>query len=162
MAAVFAEVVPRLVFGQALIHTIGLDQPEERLARKPELLDRRLQRLHDGPLGLAPLVADSHLALELVERGQAVCFQLVSENVDEPGEAVDRAQMRSEAAGEQDRGDRKVLGAGAASHGGDVHLRQVDLRGAVESNGGVCALGAVSGLIEARPFRPDRARGAGV
>ena len=120
MPTVLAEVVPGLVLELALIHPIGVDQPQERLARQPELANRRLQRLQDRPFRLA-LVAGCDLPLELVERGEPVFVELIAEDVDEAGETVDRTEMGPQPAGEEDRGNRKVLGSGAAGHGGDVH-----------------------------------------
>ena len=120
VAAVLLQVVPGLVLGDALIHPVRLDQSQERLARKRELVDGRRKRLQDRPGGLAR-VAGVELLLELVERGEPIALDLVPEHVDEPGEAVDGAQVRSEAAREQHRGNREVLGPRAAGYDGDLH-----------------------------------------
>ena len=157
MPAVLAQVVPGLVLRKTLVDPVRLDQPQERLTWKRELANRRLQRPHDGPGGLAR-VAGLDLLLELVERGepigcdaacrrrlgegagfacasaQRVCLEgpasapfrwraseLVAEHVDQAGEAVDRAQVRPQAAWEEHRGNREVLGSGTAGHGGDIH-----------------------------------------
>ena len=120
VAAVLAQVVPRLVCGDPLIHPVRLDQPEERVARERELADRRLQHAHDRPAGLSR-VTGFHLALELVERGEAVTLDLVPEDVDETREAVDRAQVGPQAAWKEQRSDRKVLRPCASCNGGHVH-----------------------------------------
>ena len=100
VAAVLLQVVPGLVLGDALIHPVRLDQSQERLARKRELVDGRRERPHDRPGRLAR-VAGAELLLQLVERGQAIALDLVPEHVDEPGETVDGAQVRPEAARER-------------------------------------------------------------
>ena len=41
--AVVVEVIPRLVLGDPLVDSVRLDQPQERLARQVERVDRRLQ-----------------------------------------------------------------------------------------------------------------------
>ena len=120
VAAVLLQVVPGLVLGDALIHPVRLDQSQERLARKRELVDGRRKRLQHRPRGLAR-VAGIELPLELVERGEPVALDLVAEHVDEPGEAVDGAQVWSEAAREEHRGNREVLGPRAAGYDGDLH-----------------------------------------
>ena len=73
-----------------------------------------------GQDGLAR-VAGVELPLELVERGEPIALDLVAEDVDEPGEAVDGAQMRPQPAREEQRGDREVLGARAAGDGSHFH-----------------------------------------
>src|SRR6266508_4368258 len=106
MAAVFAQVVPRLVLGDALIHPVRLDQAQERLAGERELADRRLKHAEHGPGGLAG-VAGVELALQLVERGEAVDLNFVPEDVD--------------AAGEEQRRDGKVLRPRTAGNSGHLH-----------------------------------------
>ena len=114
--AVLLQVVPRLVRRDPLIHPVGLDQPQERLARQVELADRRLELPHHRPGGLAG-IAGVQLALELVEEGQPVAGGLVAEDVDEPGESVDGAQVRPQRTREEQRRDREVLGP---CSGGDL------------------------------------------
>ena len=80
MPAVLTQVVPRRVLGGALVHPVRFDQTEERLARERELTDRRLQDAHHRPGRLA-VVARFDLPLQLVERGEAIPFDLVAENV---------------------------------------------------------------------------------
>ena len=46
---------------------------------------------------------------------------VVAEDVDEPGETVDRPQMRPQPAREEQRRDRKVLRARALGYGSHVH-----------------------------------------
>ena len=96
MPAVLAQVVPAHVVGPPLVDPVRFDQSQKRLARQPELVDGRLQRLQDRPLRVA-LVAGPDLALELVEGGESIPLDLVTQDVDEAGEAVDRAEMRSQA-----------------------------------------------------------------
>ena len=76
----------------ALVHPVGLDQAEERLARKRELADRRLEHAHHRPFR-RPAVAAVDLPFELVQRSQPIALDFVAEDVDEPGEAVDRPQV---------------------------------------------------------------------
>ena len=69
-----------------------------------------------GHVGLARAVAGVELRLELVQRGEPVALALVAEDVDEPREAVDRAQVRPELAREEQRRDGEVLRPRAGSH----------------------------------------------
>ena len=107
--AVLLQVVPGLVLRDPLIHPVGLDQPQERLARQVELSDRRLELPHHRP-GRRAEVAGVELALELVEERKPVALGLVAQDVDEPGESVDGAQVRPQRTGEEQRRDREVLG----------------------------------------------------
>ena len=118
--AVVLQVRPRGVLAHPLIHAIRLDQAQERLARQVELANRRLHVPQHRPGRLAG-ESRVDLPLELVERGEPVFVELIAEDVDEAGETVDRTEMGPQPAGEEDRGNRKVLGSGAAGHGGDVH-----------------------------------------
>src|SRR5207237_2010956 len=102
------ELLPRLGLGVALVEPLPLHQAPERLAWERELVDRRPQRTHHRPGRLAA-VARVELALELVERGEAVALDLVAEDVDEPAEPVDRAQVRPHLSREQDSRNREVL-----------------------------------------------------
>ena len=68
----------------------------------------------------SPDVASGELPLQVVERGESVALDLVAENVDESGEPVDRAQVRPEAAREEHRGNREVLGPRAAGYDGQL------------------------------------------
>ena len=106
--AVVLDVVPRLVRGHALIHAVRVDQTEERLAREIELAHGRLDVSEHGPRRLA-VEGESHLRLELVERRETVAVVRVSELVDEPGVAVERAHVRTQGARKEDRSDREVL-----------------------------------------------------
>ena len=61
------------------------------------------------------------LLLQLVERRESVALDLVAEYVDESGEPIDGAQVRPEAAREEHRGNREVLGPRAAGYDGSFH-----------------------------------------
>ena len=65
-----------------------------------------MQALHD--LGARRTV---QLALELVEEHHAISMRLVAEIVHEPGEAVDRPQVRPRVPRREYRDDREVLPA---------------------------------------------------
>ena len=125
--AILTKIVPRPVFGDPLIHPVGLDQPDEMLARELELLDRRLEHFHHRPRRPAG-VTGLELALELVERRQTIPLDLVAEDVDETGEAVDRPQVRSQMPWEEQRRDGKVLGARSARDDGDIHPGKITFR----------------------------------
>ena len=125
--AVALQVGPGLVGRDALIHPVRLDQAQERLARQRAGADRRLQLAHHLPGRLA-FVAGLDLSLELVERRQPVPFVLVAEDVHQPGEAVDRAQVRTQRAREEERGDGEVLRArpgGDRARGGRIHAQNL-------------------------------------
>jgi hypothetical protein len=62
-------------------------------------------------------VAGVELALELVQRSQAVAFELVAEDVDQPREAIDSAEMGPQAARKEERGHGEVLSARPAGNG---------------------------------------------
>ena len=98
--AVVAQLLPRLVLRDALIHPVRLDQAEERLARQVELADRRLDVPQHRPRR-APLEGRVDLALELVERGKPVAVERVADLVDEPRVAVERADVRTQRARER-------------------------------------------------------------
>src|SRR4051794_28249108 len=112
MDAVVLQVAPGLVLGDPLVDPVRLDQAQERLPRKAERADRRLESAHDGPRGRAA-VTRLELSLELVQRGQPVAFDLVAEDVDEARKSIDRAKVRPQAAREEEGRDREVLRPGA-------------------------------------------------
>jgi hypothetical protein len=89
------QVRPPLVLAHALVHAIGLDQPQERLARQLELPNRRLHVPQDRPRRLAR-ERSVDLPLELVERREPVPFVGVAELVDEPRVAVESADVRAQ------------------------------------------------------------------
>src|SRR5207253_1438047 len=86
------------------------------------------QGAHHRPPGLSA-VAGVELALELVERREPVALPLVAQDVHEPGEAVDGAQMRAQLAWEEEGGDGEVLCARACGDLGDVHGLHLVCRG---------------------------------
>jgi hypothetical protein len=122
--AVLTEIVPAAVFGDSLIHSVGFDQTKERLAGELELLDRRLEHFHHGPRRPTG-VAGLDLALELVECRETIPLDLVAEDVDETGEAVDRSKVWPQTPWEEQRRDGEVLGARAAGDDGDIHLGKI-------------------------------------
>src|SRR2546429_2979460 len=91
--AVGLQVGPGLVFGDALVLPIALDQPPEWLARQPAGPDRRLQLAHHRPVPLARIAA-VELPLQLVEHREPGSLPLVAEQVDEAREPLARPQMR--------------------------------------------------------------------
>ena len=90
-------------------------------------MDRGSERTHHRPGRLAP-VAGFELTLELVQRGEPIALHLVAENVHQPGEPVDGAEMRPETARKEDGGNREVLGARSAGDGSHIHGVQDPLR----------------------------------
>ena len=120
MDAVLLEIGPRLVLAHPLVHAIRLDQPQERLARQVELADRRLHVPQHRPRRLAG-EGRVDLALELVERGEAVALVRVAELVHEPRVAVQGPDVRAQGAREKHRADREVLAGGASCDLGELH-----------------------------------------
>src|SRR5439155_3833650 len=120
VAAVLLQVAPGLVLGEALVHPVRLDQPEERLSWQRELVDGRRERPQDRPRGLYR-VARVELALELSERGEAIALHLVADDVHEAGEAVDGAQVGPEAPRKENRRNREVLRPRSAGYDGHIH-----------------------------------------
>ena len=118
--AVLAQVVPRLVVRVALVDPVGLDQPQKRLARERELTDGRLEDAHHRPGGLAG-VTGFELALQLVQRGRPIAFDLITEDVHEPREAIDRAKVPPQPPREEQRGHGEVLRPRSAGDGSHVH-----------------------------------------
>ena len=122
MDAVTLHVLPSLVLRDSLIHPIRFDQPQERLAGKRELADRRLQLDEHGPPRSAA-IGGVELPLEVVESRQPClrsALELVAKDVDEPRVVVKRANVRPQLARKRKRGDRKILTARAFCHRGNV------------------------------------------
>ena len=122
--AVLLQVVPGLVLGDALVHPVRLDQPQERLARQ--------RRTRGSSAASSRITGQDGLARRSRRRPPArarrarepVALGLVAEDVDEPREAVDGAQVRPQRPREEQRGDREVLGpraGGDRARGGGVH-----------------------------------------
>ena len=90
MHAVLLEVRPGRILRDSLVHAVCLDQAQERLSRQVAGANRALQLPRHRPGRLAG-VTGVDLALELVEDLEPVPLVFIAEDVDEPGEAVDRA-----------------------------------------------------------------------
>src|SRR4051794_1739334 len=108
MDAVLLHLVPGLVLGHALVDTVRLDEAEERLTRQIELADGRLHVQEHRPRGLS-LECEHNLRVQLAERFEPVAVVAVTELVDEPGIAIQGADVRAQRAREEHGADGEVL-----------------------------------------------------
>ena len=134
--AIADQVREGLITRDDLVLAVGLDQVEERLRGQVEPVYRFGHPLDQGvyvvvrpgAVGGAPLSrpgaeGEPELVLDFVEGGHTVTGVVVADLVHEPGPAVKSHEVGPHSRRQQPRGDREVLGAGAAED--DVLRRQV-------------------------------------
>ncbi len=93
-AAVALQLLPGLIAGYTLVDAVGLDQPANGSRGSSRARSDRLQGHQNRVAGLA-VEGPVELLLEPVQRLQAIARERVAELVHEPGEAVDREQVRA-------------------------------------------------------------------